>query len=232
MCVTAQPPCIAKLAEEHRTVVTLNGVKPSPDTAHHYDATRRSPWVALRSGHPSDRRPLNPCQDSGARVPLGSHSDASAASALARDLAGLQDAGAGGMAPLQAAPPMTWRRAARAVGRGVEFASAPTWPGGPKEGSRRPARHGSLAASQLRAELAPLHSQRRCRAALLHGGRPATARRARRALEAVQKVLTRIAGDLELGSLAGPRLEGAPAAVLCCCTDRTSVRKTSRDGRI
>jgi hypothetical protein len=38
----------------------------------------------------------------------------------------------------QRAPPLTLRRAARAIGRGVECASAPTWPGGPKEGSRRP----------------------------------------------------------------------------------------------
>src|SRR5215469_16830278 len=42
--------------------------------------------------------------------------------ALAADLAGLQDAGAGGMAPLAArAPPLTLRRAARAVGRGMEL---------------------------------------------------------------------------------------------------------------
>jgi hypothetical protein len=42
--------------------------------------------------------------------------------ALAADLAGLQDAGAGGMAPLAArAPPLTLGRAAREVGRGVEL---------------------------------------------------------------------------------------------------------------
>jgi len=42
--------------------------------------------------------------------------------ALAADLAGLQDAGAGGIAPLAArAPPRTLRRAARAVGHGVEL---------------------------------------------------------------------------------------------------------------
>jgi hypothetical protein len=36
-------------------------------------------------------------------------------------------------------PPLTLRRAARSVGRGVS-APAPTWPEGPKEGSRRPRR--------------------------------------------------------------------------------------------
>ena len=41
---------------------------------------------------------MNPCQDSAARVPKASRSDASVASALAADLAGLHDAGAGGMA--------------------------------------------------------------------------------------------------------------------------------------
>jgi hypothetical protein len=34
------------------------------------------------------------------------------------------------------------RRAARAVGRGGKCVPAPTWPEGPKEGSRRPALHG------------------------------------------------------------------------------------------
>ena len=48
--------------------------------------------------HSSDRCPVNPCQDSGARVPKASRSDASVASALAADLAGLHDAGAGRMA--------------------------------------------------------------------------------------------------------------------------------------
>src|SRR5215467_3548560 len=38
------------------------------------------------------------------------------------------------------APPLTLRRAARAVGRGGECAPAPTRPEGPKEDSRRPAR--------------------------------------------------------------------------------------------
>jgi len=63
-------------------------------------------------------------------------------------------------------PPLTLRRAARAVGRGDECAPAPTWPEGPKEGSRRPGAPRSLVASQLRAEAAPLGSQRRRRAAL------------------------------------------------------------------
>jgi hypothetical protein len=89
------------------------------------------------------------------------------------------------------APPLTLRRAAHAVGRGRECASAPTWPGGPKEGSRRPGALRSLMASQLRAEAAPLDSQRRCRAALSHGRHPAPARRAPRALDVyVKKILT------------------------------------------
>ena len=71
--------------------------------------------------------------------------DATVGRALARDLARLQDRGAGGMAPLAArAPPLTLRRAARAVGRGGgmrvgadvarrdqrKAAGAPPFPGG------------------------------------------------------------------------------------------------------
>jgi len=65
--------------------------------------------------------------------------DATVGSALARDLARLQDRGAGGMATLAArAPLLTLRRVARAVGAaGIECASAPTWPEGAK--GRQPA---------------------------------------------------------------------------------------------
>ena len=49
----------------------------------------------------------------------------------------------------------------RAVSRGGQCALAPTWPEGPKEGSRRPARHGfPRAAHQLRAGAAPPCGQR------------------------------------------------------------------------
>ena len=78
------------------------------------------------------------------------------------------------MAPLAArAPPLTLRRAARAVGRGVECAPAPTWPEGPKEGSRRPRATVPLAASQLRADAAPPTVSACGRAALLHVRWPA-----------------------------------------------------------
>jgi hypothetical protein len=46
-------------------------------------------------------------------------------------------------------------------------------------------------ASHLRADAPPLHSPLRHRAALSHGRRPTPARRARRALEDVRKVITR-----------------------------------------
>jgi hypothetical protein len=90
---------------------------------------------ASSPGHPSDRRPLNPCQDSGARVCAQRRA---IGAPLPLILTGLQDAGAGGMALLAArALPLTLRRVARAVGRGVECAPAPTWPEGAK--GRQPA---------------------------------------------------------------------------------------------
>jgi hypothetical protein len=58
--------------------------------------------------------------------------------ALARDLARLQDRAPEGWPHLRSrAPLLTLRRAARAVGRGGECASAPTWPEGAK--GRQPA---------------------------------------------------------------------------------------------
>jgi hypothetical protein len=99
--------------------------------------------------------------------------------------------GAGGMAPpATRAPLLTLWRTAQPDIRGVGCAPAPTWPEGPKEGSRRPACHGSLMASQLWADAAPHHSQRGRRAAISHDRRPGPARRARRALEDVEKVIT------------------------------------------
>jgi len=108
--------------------------------------------------------------------------------ALARDLARLQDRAPEGWPRLQPrAALLTLRRSARAADRrGGECAPAPTWPEGPKEGSRRPgASRSPPVASQSWAEAAPLDSRRRRRAALSHGRRPAPARRAERALEVV-----------------------------------------------
>jgi hypothetical protein len=116
----------------------------------------------------------------GRGLPGAKRRDATVGSALAADLARLQDRGAGGMAPLAPrAPPLALWRAARAVGRGVELRRR--GPKGPKEGSRRPERHGPLAASQLRADAAPSYRQRLGCAALLHVRRPAPDRRAPRA---------------------------------------------------
>jgi hypothetical protein len=100
------------------------------------------------------------------------------------------------MAPF-ATPRTTADVAARCqvtVGRRDECAAAPTWPEGPKEGSRvNGARRFTVpqVASQLQAETAPLHSERRRRAALLNGRWPSPGPACRRrALEDVKKVLT------------------------------------------
>jgi hypothetical protein len=99
-----------------------------------------------------------------------------------------------------------------------ECASAPTWPEGPKEGSRRLAPHGGpwRPASCGR-------SLRRCQSAV-HLARhypvrwPAATRRAPRALEAVEKVLTdrlaRLAqiGAQRVGSLTGRVTNGSGVA--------------------
>ena len=96
------------------------------------------------------------------------------------------------MAPLAArAPPLTLRRAAGAVGRGVELRDGADVA---RRGQRKAAGARSvtvpLAASQLRADATPTHSQRFRRVTLLYVRRPATARRASRAFKDVWKVLT------------------------------------------
>jgi hypothetical protein len=147
---------------------------------------------ALGPCHPRDRRRLNPCQDSDARVPKASRSDASVASALAADLAGLHNADAGGMARLRDPARHRWRCGELPVrsGRGGESAQAPTWPEGPKEGSRRPARRGSpVVASQLRATPAP-PAVSGCLARRYPGAVASRIRRAERALEDVEQVVT------------------------------------------
>jgi hypothetical protein len=147
--------------------------------------------AALGPGHPSDWRLLNPCQDSGARVPQGSRSDASAASALARDLAGLQDAGAGGMAACVArAPPLPLRRGGHAVGRGGELCAdadvarrakgRQSAPGAARSPGGQPATGGCR-----RPTVSAAIARRFCMSR-----RSAPARRALRALEVVEKVLT------------------------------------------
>ena len=80
---------------------------------------------------------------------------------------------------------------ARVVGRGVECVPAPTWPEGPKEGSRRPARRVPLGGQPTTGgSSAGPPSAHRC-AALLHGQRPAPARRAPRAFKDVEIVITK-----------------------------------------
>src|SRR5262249_678817 len=78
------------------------------------------------------------------------------------------------MAPLAArAPPLTLRRAARPVARGVEFRDGADVA---RRGQRKAAGARStvpLAASQLRADAAPTYSQRLRCAALLHVRQPA-----------------------------------------------------------
>ena len=96
------------------------------------------------------------------------------------------------MAPLlrHRAPPLALRRVARAVGRGVECAPAPTWPGGPKEGSRRPGAS-RFPGGQPTAggRCAALQSAPPPRGALACcGGQPRPG--APRALEVVERVLT------------------------------------------
>jgi hypothetical protein len=119
---------------------------------------------------------VNPCQDSAARVPKASRSDASVASALAADLAGLHDTGAGGMARRRD-PRASADVAASCPSGGPAGVSARRrrrGPPGPKEGSRRPARHGfPLEADQLRADAAPRSNQPLTRASLSRcGGQP------------------------------------------------------------
>jgi hypothetical protein len=108
--------------------------------------------------------------------------------ALARDLARLQDRAPEGWPRLQSrAPPMTLRRTARAVGRGGECASAPTWPegakgrqpapGAPRSPPWRPASYGRM----LRRRTVSAAVARRFR---MNGGQ-SLARRAERALEVV-----------------------------------------------
>jgi hypothetical protein len=88
------------------------------------------------------------------------------------------------------APTLTLWRVARAVGRGAVCASAPTWPEGPKEGSRRPARHGPRRPPSCgRMQRQPAPSAYRARRLCTNGG-PPPARRASRALEVVERVLT------------------------------------------
>lgn len=136
--------------------------------------------------------PLNPCQDSRSRVPKGSLATRRGR-ALDRDLAGLQDEAPGGMATScssrTSADPYGGMSAGSAAG--VECAPAPTWPEGPKIGSRRPAHHGPPSNGDLVTDgsCAVLRSARSTRGAY-QDRRPAPARRAPRALEDVEKVLT------------------------------------------
>jgi hypothetical protein len=87
-------------------------------------------------------------------------------------------------------PPLTLRRVARAVGRGGERALTPTWPEGPKEGSRRPALRGCpwrpASCGRVLRRLAVSGSAR----GAIPVRWPAPARRAPRALEDVRKALT------------------------------------------
>ena len=143
--------------------------------------------------HPSDWRPVNPCQDSAARVPKASRSDASVASALAADLAGLHDAGAGGMACLRDSA-----RHCRCCGElperwlaGDECSPAPTWPARakgrqPAPGASRFPPGGRPAAGGCCAAFESAVGSR----GAIPVRRPATVRRAPRALEYVEKVIT------------------------------------------
>ena len=75
-------------------------------------------------------------------------------------------------------------------------------PKGQRKAAGAPARHGPLAASQLRTEAAPSQSQHCRRSALLHDRRLAPARRAPRALEIVERVLTaHDSGDNDSGDM-------------------------------
>jgi hypothetical protein len=81
-----------------------------------YRGSQRSEDAIPPTGAPESLRAQR------SRGPKGWRSHASAASALDREHAGLQNAGAGGMAPLlqHRAPPLTLRRVVRTVGRGGE----------------------------------------------------------------------------------------------------------------
>jgi len=118
--------------------------------------------------------------------------DATAGSALARDLERLQDRGAGGMAPLAArAPRLTLRRvgpygrplgsSARRRRRGLKE---------PKEGSRRLGAPSFPSGQPAAGGCSAVQYQRIGCAALLHVRRPASARRAPRAFKVVEEVLT------------------------------------------
>jgi hypothetical protein len=97
---------------------------------------------------------LNPCQDSRSR--WSAHSAARTCD-LDRDLAGLHNAGAGGMArsvTLHATADVA--ASCRAIFRGVSARQRRRGPRGPKEGGQRPgASRLPVAVSQLRADVAP-----------------------------------------------------------------------------
>jgi hypothetical protein len=98
---------------------------------------------ALGGCHPFDRRPLNPCAHSGPEARRDGAATRAQRALLTASTQGFRMRAPEGWPLLQhRAPPLTLRRVARAFGCGVECAPAPTWPGEPKEGSRRPARHG------------------------------------------------------------------------------------------
>jgi hypothetical protein len=110
----------------------------------------------------------------------------------------------GALARLKTGPPGGWQRLRGArlpltrcgaqpvpLAAGASSAPTPPWPGGPKSGTRRPACEGS----QVDADQLPGGSCAVARSALLPRGAGLTcaggrARRALRALEAVEKVLT------------------------------------------
>jgi hypothetical protein len=127
-------------------------------------------WPGLGSDHSSDRRRLNPCQDSRSR--WSARSEARTYD-LDRDLAGLHNASAGGMGRLRDLARHRWRcgELPRRSAAGVSARRRRRGPLGPKSGRRRPAWHGfPLAASQLRAGTAPPCRQRLPRAALSRCG--------------------------------------------------------------
>jgi hypothetical protein len=165
------------------------------------------------SGHPSDRRQPKPGKITrkGGRRP-----SRVTRSALAGDLPRFHTGAPGGWPALAARAPGADRYGAAPVRRAAGTTRAPTppWPGGPKSGRRRPGAQlspqrprpmtgGSCAAPRSAPSARGAYQQRW----------PAGARRAPRALEAVEKVLTtRQVGQGRWGRWKASKVGSCPGA--------------------
>jgi hypothetical protein len=138
--------------------------------------------ATLGPGHPSDRRRLNPCQDSRAGVALALASDAPQARPCPRSCKA-SGSGAGGMAALAASRATADVAASNPSGgcTGAECAAAPTCPKGQRKAAA--ARRGAAPGDARRPRPNAACRQRHSRG--LQDQRTVPARRAPRALEVV-----------------------------------------------